>query len=132
MIVFRHVAFEHAAFELRVIRIATTSSGFTPLCGSLPTMLRAMSTTLGMRVMPPTSTSSLISFSESFASKRQSLHRRNRPLKKIIAELSSLARLQLLLNALRPVWHRSRHERQIDFVFLPMTMRSWLSPLLFS
>src|SRR5438477_7030684 len=48
--------------------MATTSSGFTPLCGSLPIRPRAVSTTLGMRVMPPTSTSSFTSRSEIFAS----------------------------------------------------------------
>jgi len=40
---------------------ATTSSGFTPLCGSLPNCLRTTSCTIGMRVMPPTITTSLIS-----------------------------------------------------------------------
>src|SRR6266566_5144886 len=50
--------------------IATTSSGFTPLCGSLPMRLRAISTTFGIRVMPPTSTSSLMSLSLRFASFR--------------------------------------------------------------
>src|SRR6266487_874608 len=33
---------------------ATTSSGFTPLCGSLPVSSRTRSTTAGMRVEPPT------------------------------------------------------------------------------
>ena len=39
---------------------ATTSSGFTPLCGSRPKKAFTASTTLGMRVMPPTSTTSSI------------------------------------------------------------------------
>ena len=38
--------------------MATTSSGLTPLWGSLPARLRAISMILGMRVMPPTRTSS--------------------------------------------------------------------------
>ena len=36
--------------------MATTSSGFTPLCGSLPASSPAISCTLGIRVIPPTST----------------------------------------------------------------------------
>ena len=40
---------------------ATTSSGLTPLCGSLPKNLVTSSMTLGMRVMPPTSTTSSMS-----------------------------------------------------------------------
>ena len=35
---------------------ATTSSGLTPLCGSLPISSLTSSTTAGMRVMPPTRT----------------------------------------------------------------------------
>ena len=41
--------------------IATTSSGLTPLCGSLPKNLVTSSMTFGMRVMPPTSTTSSMS-----------------------------------------------------------------------
>ena len=37
---------------------ATTSSGFTPWQGSLPTSLRTRSCTAGIRVEPPTSTTS--------------------------------------------------------------------------
>ena len=40
--------------------MATTSSGLTPLCGSLPKNCLTVSMTLGMRVMPPTSTTSSI------------------------------------------------------------------------
>ena len=40
--------------------MATTSSGFTPLCGSLPKNCFTTSMTLGMRVMPPTRTTSSI------------------------------------------------------------------------
>ena len=35
---------------------ATTSSGLTPLCGSLPMISLTFACTAGMRVMPPTST----------------------------------------------------------------------------
>ncbi len=41
--------------------MATTSSGLTPLCGSLPKNCFTTSCTFGMRVMPPTSTTSSIS-----------------------------------------------------------------------
>ena len=59
---------------------ATTSSGFTPWCGALPIRPRAVSTTFGMRVMPPTSTSSSI-FSIVHAGILQAvLHRRDRAL----------------------------------------------------
>ena len=50
--------------------LATTSSGLTPLCASLPASLSAVSTTLGMRVMPPTRTSSSMSDLERPASLR--------------------------------------------------------------
>ena len=43
---------------------ATTSSGFTPLCGSLPKNSFTTFCTIGMRVEPPTSTTS--SMSEAF------------------------------------------------------------------
>ena len=41
--------------------MATTSSGLTPLCGSLPKNCFTTSWTFGMRVMPPTRTTSSIS-----------------------------------------------------------------------
>jgi hypothetical protein len=40
---------------------ATTSSGLTPLCGSLPNSDLTICCTFGMRVMPPTRTTSLMS-----------------------------------------------------------------------
>ena len=48
--------------------IATTSSGLTPLCGSLPNNCFTTSWTFGMRVMPPTRTTSLISAADKPAS----------------------------------------------------------------
>ncbi len=41
--------------------LATTSSGFTPLCGSLPKKSFTVSITFGIRVIPPTKTTSSIS-----------------------------------------------------------------------
>src|SRR5438132_1214753 len=49
---------------------ATTSSGFTPLCGSLPKNSRTSWMTLGIRVMPPTSTTSSTSLAVTPASAR--------------------------------------------------------------
>jgi hypothetical protein len=48
--------------------MATTSSGFTPWCGSFPNNSFTFATTAGMRVMPPTKTTSWISFLSIFAS----------------------------------------------------------------
>src|ERR1041384_7539818 len=48
--------------------MATTSSGFTPLCGSFPKNLVTVSCTSGMRVEPPTSTTSLMSLGRFLAS----------------------------------------------------------------
>ncbi len=45
--------------------IATTSSGLTPLWGSLPKKVFTISWIFGMRVMPPTSTTSSMSPAES-------------------------------------------------------------------
>ena len=41
--------------------MATTSSGFTPLCGSLPKNFVTSSITFGIRVIPPTKTTSSMS-----------------------------------------------------------------------
>ena len=49
---------------------ATTSSGLTPCIGSLPKSSLTFSTTAGIRVIPPTITTSLISLVESLASFR--------------------------------------------------------------
>ena len=55
--------------------IATTSSGFTPLFGSLPANRSlTISFTLGMRLMPPTSSTSLISDAEMPASLMHARH----------------------------------------------------------
>ena len=59
---------------------ATTSSGLTPLCGSLPKNFLTVSYTSGMRVEPPTRTISSISFGLFFASFSAVLHRLHRAL----------------------------------------------------
>ncbi len=96
---------------------ATTSSGFTPLCGSLPASLRAVSMTWGMRVMPPTSTSSSILAASSLAAARQSLHRLHRALEEVVAELLQLGAGERLHDVLRAGLVR-RDERQVDVVAL--------------
>ena len=53
---------------------ATTSSGFTPLCGSLPKICSTLRWIAGIRVMPPTSTTSSISLAQSPASSSAILH----------------------------------------------------------
>ena len=50
--------------------IATTSSGLTPLCGSFPKNSFTICWIFGMRVMPPTSTTSSMSFGSTPASFR--------------------------------------------------------------
>ena len=49
---------------------ATTSSGLTPCIGSLPKIFLTSSTTAGIRVIPPTMTTSLMSLAVSLASLR--------------------------------------------------------------
>ena len=49
---------------------ATTSSGLTPLCGSLPKISLTICWTRGIRVEPPTSTTSSMSDALSLASSR--------------------------------------------------------------
>ena len=94
--------------------IATTSSGFTPLCGSLPTSSRAVSTTLGMRVMPPTSTSSSISAGADFGVLQAVLDRADRALEQVVAQLLQLGAGQLLLMCFGPVWSAVMNGRLIS------------------
>jgi len=54
--------------------MATTSSGFTPLCGSLPKNSLTASITLGIRVIPPTIMTSSISDGDILASDKAALH----------------------------------------------------------
>jgi hypothetical protein len=54
-----HVALQHAGLDGGAH--GDDLVGFTPLCGSLPKNLVTSSMTLGMRVMPPTRTTSSIS-----------------------------------------------------------------------
>ena len=82
--------------------MATTSSGLTPLCGSLPNSCFTASCTLGMRVMPPTRITSSIwlavtpaSFSACFTGPMVFWIRSS-------TRLSSLARVILMVRCLGP------------------------------
>jgi hypothetical protein len=80
---------------------ATTSSGFTPWCGGLPPRLLAMSTTFGMRVMPPTSTSSSI-LSRRAGVLEAALERREAALEEAVADLLHLRAGELQLMCFGP------------------------------
>ena len=93
--------------------IATTSSGFTPLCGSLPKNFLTVSCTSGMRVEPPTSTTSSMSFGCFFASASALLHRLHRALDERRDHLLELGARELHLEVLRTA-RVDREERQVD------------------
>mmetsp|Transcript_31801 Transcript_31801/g.78466 ORF Transcript_31801/g.78466 Transcript_31801/m.78466 type:complete len:370 (-) Transcript_31801:216-1325(-) len=81
---------------------ATTSSGLTPLNGSLPNKLVTTDWTLGMRVMPPTRITSATSLVETPASRRQFLHGSMVRWMSESVSSSSLARDILMLRCLGP------------------------------
>ena len=74
--------------------IATTSSGLTPLCGSFLKKSFTSCCTFGMRVEPPTSTTSSIFAGSTPASASAWLHRRHRPLQQVVDELLELGARQ--------------------------------------
>jgi hypothetical protein len=80
----------------------TTSSGLTPLCGSLLKILRTASCTAGMRVMPPTSTISSISPGLSFASSSACVTGLIERWIKSSQSCSSLERVSVMLRCLGP------------------------------
>ena len=80
---------------------ATTSSGLTPLCGSFPIKLRAVSTTFGMRVIPPTSTSSFDLAGRQLRLSQTIFDRPNRSLEKVVSELLQFGSGQFLLDVFR-------------------------------
>ena len=80
---------------------ATTSSGLTPLCGSLPISSLTFACTAGMRVMPPTSTTWSISDASSPASVERLLGRADRALEQVVRELLELRARQLQVEVLR-------------------------------
>ena len=70
---------------------ATTSSGLTPLCGSLPKISLTICWTRGMRVEPPTSTTSSMSDAFSLASCEGLQDRPAQPLEQVVGQLLELA-----------------------------------------
>ena len=82
--------------------IATTSSGLTPRCGSLPNSFLTRAWTAGMRDMPPTSTTSSISLVLSPASRSAVTHGWSRRSSRSLHSASSLARDSLMLRCFGP------------------------------
>ena len=94
--------------------IATTSSGLTPLCGSLPVSSLTFSWTAGMRVMPPTRTTWSISVP---ASESACLTGPDHALEQIRGQLGELRPGQLDVEVLRARVGRG-DERQVDLRLL--------------
>ena len=83
--------------------MATTSSGLTPLCGSLPNIALTASTTAGIRVMPPTRMTSSMSAGLSPAS---FIAARTGPLvfsTRSLTRSSSLARVRVITRCFGPL-----------------------------
>ena len=83
--------------------MATTSSGLTPLCGSLPNILVTSSCTLGMRVEPPTSTTSSISLGCSLASFRACISGPRQRSIRWSTSCSNLLRVMLICKCFGPL-----------------------------
>jgi hypothetical protein len=83
--------------------MATTSSGLTPLCGSLPKKSFTVSLTLGMRVMPPTRTTSSISRRGEAGILQRLLAGLDGALIQIVDQRSSLARVSFMLRCFGPL-----------------------------
>ncbi len=93
---------------------ATTSSGFTVRFGSLPKKFFTVSMIFGMRVCPPTRTTSSICDGCSFASAR---HLRVGSMERSTSSstiASSFARLSLIERCFGPVWSAVRNGRLIS------------------
>ena len=93
--------------------IATTSSGFTLWCGSLPKSSFTFCCTSGMRVEPPTSTTSSISPGWRPASAQRLAARLERALDEVVDQLLELRARELQVQVLRTGLVR-RDVRQID------------------
>ncbi len=93
--------------------IATTSSGFTLRCGSRPNSFFTISWILGMRVCPPTRTTSSMSLAVTPGVRHRLLARLQRPVKQVLHQLLQLGARQLAHQVLRPAGVRG-HKRQVD------------------
>ena len=82
---------------------ATTSSGLTPLCGSRPKKFFTTSTTLGMRVMPPTRMISSTSPAERPASLSAARQGSMVRVTRSSISASSLARVTFMVRCLGPL-----------------------------
>ena len=92
---------------------ATTSSGLTPLCGSLPKISLTICWTRGIRVEPPTSTTSSISDGLSLASSSAFRTGALQRSKRLSVSCSNWLRLIVIVRCLGPVCV-GRDERQVD------------------
>ncbi len=93
--------------------MATTSSGLTPRCGSLPTTSRTLSCTAGMRVMPPTRITSSISARREAGVAERLLRRADGALDQVADELGQLRARERQVEVLRP-GGVGGDERQVD------------------
>ena len=92
---------------------ATTSSGLTPLCGSLPISSLTSSTTAGMRVMPPTRTTWSIALGSRPASASAFFVGSTVRLEQVRGQLVQLRARELEVEVLRALLRRG-DERQVD------------------
>ena len=83
--------------------IATTSSGLTPLCGSLPKSCLTASWTFGMRVWPPTSTTSSTSLAVTPESCIACRHGPSERSTRSATSDSSLARVSVITRCFGPL-----------------------------
>ncbi len=94
--------------------IATTSSGFTPLCGSLPKKFRTTSCTFGIRVWPPTRITSSMSWGRRPASfSACSIGGMVRWMRSSTS-CSSFARVSVMFRCLGPDWSAVMNGRLIS------------------
>ena len=108
--------------------MATTSSGLTPLCGSLPKNCLHRLLTFGMRVMPPTRTTSSISPGWRPASFSAALHGPDGALDQVVDQALELGAGQLDVRCFGPDCVGG-DERQVDLgLGSRTTARSWPSP----
>ena len=92
---------------------ATTSSGFTPLCGSLPMSSFTFAWTAGIRVIPPTSTTCVDVGGGQTRIRERLLRRLDGALEQVVRELVELRARELEVEVLRALGSR-RDEGQVD------------------
>ena len=100
---------------------ATTSSGLTPCIGSLPKMLLTFSMTAGIRVMPPTMTTSWMSLVDNLASFRAFSTGVARRSRSGSTSSSSLARVKVYSKCLGPSASALKNGRLISVDVLELS-----------